>query len=121
LNIVPSEAKKSREAIADATARAAEANRIAEGERLARVKLEMQLASRHLTNEQKAKLIDLLTTLQPKPKTIIMGTIGDREANEYAAEIIRCVDAAGIYPAVQFSGTVTPEVDPERETAGAGS
>jgi hypothetical protein len=102
------DAEKSRAAIADSVARAAEANRIAEGERLARVKLEAQLASRHLTDEQKSKLTAALIKLQPKPTTLRFGRLGDKEANEYATEILIAVNNSGISTSVQDFGTQTP-------------
>lgn len=51
------DAEKSRAAIAEATARAAEANKIAEEERLARVKLEASIAPRALTQPQRAAAV----------------------------------------------------------------
>ena len=55
---------RSDEKIAEANARAAEANRIAEGERLARIKLETGLASRRLTSEQSAALTSALSAIK---------------------------------------------------------
>ena len=46
------EEEEARAAIAEATARAAEANRIAEGERLARVKIEARLAPRSISPDE---------------------------------------------------------------------
>jgi hypothetical protein len=98
----------SRAETARALAQAAEANRIAEEERLARVRLEASLASRHLTNDQKSRLTTALAKLQPNMKTLTLGELGDQEANEYATEIILCINNAGIYAHVQNVGTQSP-------------
>ncbi len=55
-----SRAEEAKAASAEANARAAEANKIAEGERLARVKIEEKLAPRSITREQIAGLSERL-------------------------------------------------------------
>ena len=121
------EAETARSEIGEANAQAAEANRIAEEERLARVKLEAQLAGRHLTDDQKSQLTAALTKLQGQIPTLIFARLGDREAHEYATEVLNCVTNAGISTSISDIGTqspprygliVTPDLKPAFETSG---
>jgi hypothetical protein len=88
--------KRAREAgdgmIAEANARAAEANRLAEAERHARVKLEAQLAPRALTKEQ----YDELQNLRGQIPAINVVASGDFEATRFAAQIAQALAEAGI-------------------------
>jgi hypothetical protein len=102
------DAEKSRAAIAEATARAAEANRIAEGERLARAKLEGKLANRRLNDEQIKSLSVEIQKLNLQIKTIKVTRLGDDEAYEYATSIIVSINRSGIYAAVSDIGTTAP-------------
>src|SRR2546428_2288570 len=57
---LPKEAEIARKDIAEAHARAAEANQKAEEEKLARVKIEEKLAPRHLSAEQQRRIVSAL-------------------------------------------------------------
>jgi hypothetical protein len=96
--------------VAEANARAAEANRIAETERLARVKIEAALAGRKLNPDQVSKLIVALAAVRPRIQAINVTRLGDREASEFAMDIIRAVLAAGINVAVSDVGVMAPPV-----------
>jgi hypothetical protein len=99
------DAEKSRAAIAEATARAADANRVAEGERLARVKLETQLARRRLTDDQKSKLANALARLRLQIPSISVARLGDKEAHEYAEDFLLVLNNAGISPSLYEMGS----------------
>jgi hypothetical protein len=79
------DAEKSRAAIADATARAAEANQIAERERLARIKLEKALEPRRINAEQAKVIGDFVR--DHLPNLVIAVTRWDVEAQGFAREI----------------------------------
>lgn len=84
---------ESRLAIAEAEARAAEANEKAEQERLARVRLAESLAPRRLTKEQQAKLTSKLGGFDKQPISFWYAA-GDSEAKTFTWEIADAVDAA---------------------------
>jgi hypothetical protein len=96
------------ERIAGAEERAAEANRTAEGERLARVKLEAQLAGRRLTDEQKAKLASALAAMRSQLPSITVMRLGDKEAHEYATDFIRVIHGVGIPVSIEDIGNILP-------------
>jgi hypothetical protein len=80
-------AKAFESQIADANARAAEANRLAGQEKLARLKIEERLADRHLTLDQRKQMLAVLRGL---PGTRVMVTYlfnADADAQECATEI----------------------------------
>jgi outer membrane murein-binding lipoprotein Lpp len=93
---------------AKALAQAAEANRIAEEERLARVKIEARLASRKLSPEQVSDLASAIKDLKLPVKAIKITRLGDSEAHEYATSIMVAINNAGLYPAVTDIGTLSP-------------
>lgn len=79
--------------IADATERAAtaqqagaEANRIAEEEHLARVKLEQKMADRHISGSQRERMLQVLSSRHGKVEVEALISEG-REASAYAWEI----------------------------------
>ena len=80
---------------AKANERAAEANRIAEQERLARIKIEERLAPRHLSNEQIAQLSRDLPALRGKSVNVVFIT-GDPETGRYASTLESALKAAGL-------------------------
>lgn len=102
------EIEKEKSEIAKANAQAAEANRIAEGERLARVKLESQLASRRLSPEQVNNLSTALKNLGLPINAVQITRLGDHEAHEYATSIAVAISNSGIYAAMRDVGTLSP-------------
>lgn len=77
-----SDLKEKDTKIADAMKSAAEANEKAEREKLARLKLEKELAPRRLTGEQKTKLVKLL---EKNPGEIaIVSAVVDGESSDFA-------------------------------------
>jgi len=80
--------------IAGANARAAEANRIAEEERLARARIEARVAWRHLTKEQQSAMAEHLKRFSGQ-----WGNIGrvsyDVEITSFATDIAKTLQAAG--------------------------
>jgi len=102
------EAETARAAIAEATARAAEANRIAEGERLARVKIEAGLASRRLTDEQITKLASAFSRIKGQLSPVTFGRLGDKEAHDFATDILKAVGASKIAIELSELGSQTP-------------
>jgi hypothetical protein len=89
--------KEADERIAEANARAAEANRIAEGERLARIKLEKEMAWRSLDSEQVAKLVSELNRFAGQPFEIITYP-NDPEALSFSRELTDALAKAGWRP-----------------------
>lgn len=80
-------AAAANERAAKAEQAAAEANRIAEQERLARVKIEQRLADRDITDTQRARLLQVLRT-RPEEHAIIDSLLSEgREAFAYAGKI----------------------------------
>jgi hypothetical protein len=69
--------------IADANAKAAQANERAESERLARVKIEQQIAPRRLSGEQRQKLLAALAT-PPTTTVIVKSRLLDPEGADLA-------------------------------------
>jgi hypothetical protein len=80
---------------AKATERAAEANRIAENERLARVKLEAQIAPRRLTQEQMTSIAKSLAAFRGRTATVVSYAM-DPEGAVLAKQLIAAIGAAGI-------------------------
>jgi hypothetical protein len=87
------DAEKSRAAIAEATARAAEANRIAEEERTARLKLLGEISSRHLNVDSATQLIE---DLKGKITHITVVKIYNQEALSLAIELINAFKTAKV-------------------------
>lgn len=86
------ETKKYESLIAQANEHAAEANRIAESERLARVELEKQLSPRRLTKEQREKLSKLLYVPQGSNIAIASSPF-DGEAQDFASDLVEAFKA----------------------------
>ena len=97
-----------KERIAQADARAAEANRLAEGERLARIKIEAGLASRRLSPEQMSKFASTLRAKRGSLLGVIVTVLGDQEAHEFGLYIAKAVDAAGIPVRVDVTSIMVP-------------
>jgi hypothetical protein len=102
------ESDKARAAAAEAAARAAEANRLAENERLARVKIEAGLASRRLTDEQITKLASAFSKIKGQLSPIKFGRLGDKEAHDFATDILKAADASGIAIELSEIGAQSP-------------
>lgn len=77
--------QESKLAISEANARAAEANETAEKERLARIRLEEDLAWRRLSKEQQDILISKLSVFSDQSVSVWYGA-GDKEAETFAWE-----------------------------------
>ena len=78
----------------EANARAEEANKIAEQEKLARLKIEQRLAPRRITGEQKKKLLELIH-VTGKPR-IEIGSTGSPEADDFAEDIAKALTDCGL-------------------------
>ena len=87
-------AKEADAKIAEAQRGAAEANRKAEAERLARVKIEEKLADRSLSQEQGVHLTAILSTFKGQPINIIEYTLSN-EAVMLSRQIQSMLVAAG--------------------------
>ncbi|HUS10753.1 MAG TPA: hypothetical protein VMZ30_09830 [Pyrinomonadaceae bacterium] len=69
--------------------RAAEAVKIAEQERLARIKIEHQLSDRDLSAAERVALLQQARQLKIRARLIFNSTIGSREAKRYADQIAK--------------------------------
>jgi hypothetical protein len=85
---------ESNQKASEAVARAAEANEIAEGERLARVRLEKELAWRTLTDEQRIKFVLATKQFSGQPFDIVTYQ-DDAEAMYFSADLVRLLRGAG--------------------------
>jgi hypothetical protein len=94
--------------VAEANARAAEANQKAEEERLARVKIQAALASRRLTPEQSVKLSTALTAVRERMPIIQVIRLGDKEAFDFGADFVQAIMAAGVQVSLSQIGVVSP-------------
>jgi hypothetical protein len=95
-------------AVAEANARAAEANKVAEQERLARMKIEAGLASRRLSPEQASRFIASLAASRGAVPAIAVTVLGDMEARGFAEDLARAIDRAGISVRVDATGVMVP-------------
>jgi len=86
--------EESNVAVAEATARAAEANRIAEEEKLARVKLETRLAPRSLSTESRQIISAELKQFAPQVFDILW-YLDDKESQNLANEVFATLTDAG--------------------------
>ena len=93
---------------AEAEARAAEANKAAEGERLARVKLQASLASRRLGREEASRLTASFSKIQTRVPTIKITILGDQEAHTFGMELAQAIQAAGIEIQFYETGVMFP-------------
>jgi hypothetical protein len=84
--------REARKAVSEANARAAEANKVAEEERHARAKLESQLQSRTLSQEQ----WDMIQGLRGKFRFVSLVHEADFEAHWYANQFAFAFNSAGI-------------------------
>jgi hypothetical protein len=104
-------AAHANERIALAEQHAAEANRIAEGERLARVKIEEKIAPRRLSAEQIRTVADKLRRFTGQ-RLNFFATAGDAEAIGIADDILKALNgpnSAGWFPTLstgQYSSLV---------------
>lgn len=83
--------------VATANERAAEANRIAEAERLERIKLEAQVSPRRLTSEQQKRVASALRRFSGKAVSVTSYAL-DLEAALLGEQIIAALNMAGIRP-----------------------
>ena len=93
-------------ATAEALKQAADANRIAEQERLARIKIEERLAWRRITPKEHDSLILML-----KPHagaTVELLKLGDIEAGIFADDLIKTLRDSGWLVTVNFAGVMAP-------------
>lgn len=95
-------------AVAQANERAALANEKAESERLARLRLEAQLAPRRLTGLQTDLLTTALSAMKERIPKLVVTRLGDREAHDFANDILACADKAGMPMALRDIGMMTP-------------
>jgi len=103
--------------------RAADANRIAESERLARVKIEDRLAWRRISPEQDRKLVAALTPYAGSA-IIIEAINGDIEAETFAKDIVGVLQKAHWKVELHIAGIRIPapyglrcRINPESPTA----
>jgi hypothetical protein len=90
--------KAKDEAIGVAQKAAADANSVAEGERLARVKIEERLAWRTISPAQEAKFRAAVPGPPPPAFKVTMTTLaGDAEGAQYADEISKLLGKVGVY------------------------
>jgi len=89
-------AASANERAAKAEEHAAEANKIAEGERLERLKLEASLKPRRLTAEQKEKLTTLLKPFSAMPINLAWVGSGGQEVADLASDMFDAMTKAGI-------------------------
>lgn len=109
------ELQKSRErtaqlgtAVAEANARAAEANRVAEQERLARVRIEAGLASRRLSAVRAARFTSTLAAARAALHTLNTTLLGDQEAQAFGSDIVAAAQASGVMVRVSSVGMMIP-------------
>ncbi len=92
--------------IAQANARAAEANRIAESEKLERIRLESIVAPRSFTLDQQRRIADTLRKFQGHAASVVSYST-DAEASGLASQIVAVLRSAGV-PAADNIATVMP-------------
>ncbi len=85
---------KANRAIAEANAIAAQANEKAEAERLARVKIEQQIAPRRLLDEQKGKLREVLSKT-PGYKIFACSRMLDPEGADFLSDFSETINSSG--------------------------
>ena len=109
------ELQKSRErtatlesSVAEANARAAEANRVAEGERLERIRIEAGLASRHVTPDRSSKLSAAFSAIRERVPIIRIVLLGDKEASDFGKDIASAVIAGGVDVQTVSIGQMAP-------------
>lgn len=95
-------------AVAEANARAAEANRVAEEERLARVRIEAGLASRRLSAAQAARFTSTLAGARAVLPALNITLLGDQEAQAFGSDIVAAAQASGVVVRVSSVGMMTP-------------
>lgn len=95
-------------AIAGANARAAEANQVAEEERLARVRIEAGLASRRLSTAQAARFTSTLAAARDMLPALNITLLGDQEAQAFGSDIVAAAQAAEIKVSVSRVGIMAP-------------
>jgi hypothetical protein len=94
--------------VAEANARAAEANERAESERLGRIKIEAGLASRRLTTEQRSRLSDALASIRGRLPVVLVAVLGDKEAQDFGKAIGATIKSAGIQVQLTGIGVMSP-------------
>jgi hypothetical protein len=102
---IRSDTAKALERVANAEQQAAESNRIAEQERLARLQIEERLAPRHVSSDQAKTLKQELLNLVGHKITVTTAAL-QPEIVEYAQQIARALRAAGLD--ASFQGALLP-------------
>ena len=102
------EASHLKERIAGADARAAEANRMAEQERLARVRIEAGLASRRLSSDQTSRFVSALIAAKGTIQGVDITLLGDEEAHAFGLELARAIQSAGVPVDITQVGVMAP-------------
>lgn len=87
--------------------RLVDAERALESEKLERLNLQASIAPRHLSIEQRQRLIDSLIAA-PQPLSINLQLIGDEEAGHYGQQMMECFAAAKINGRPDRSGMIAP-------------
>jgi hypothetical protein len=95
-------------AVADANARAAESNRIAESERLERMRIEAGLASRHAQVDRASKLTEAFSAIKDRVPVVRIVVIGDKEASDFGKDITSAIGAAGVQVQLTSIGVMGP-------------
>jgi len=99
-------AAKAEENLGEAKRQAAEANRIAEQERLERIKIEERLASRRISKSKKEEIVKLLTPFAGA--RITLQKIGDDEATEFANDLISVLKESHWTVDLSIMGMISP-------------
>jgi hypothetical protein len=103
---IRSDTAKAIERAAHAEQQAAESNKIAEQERLARVKIEERLAPRRIGPKEHAALV---SALKPYRGAVVEVTkLGDLEAGQFADDIVSVLTEAGWNVQSNFVGVYSP-------------
>src|SRR6266568_506039 len=93
---------------AKAVERAANAEREAEKERLARIMIEERLAARRISPEQHRELVAVLNPY--RGSSVELEKLGDLEAGRFADDIVLALKDSGWNVVVSLSGIVSPPV-----------
>jgi hypothetical protein len=97
--------------IATLTRDLAEARRLTEQERLARTKLEEKLAPRHITEENRQRMIAVLRPLADAGRMVdFIKSPNDPEVDEFTHQLLSLLTDAGWRPAVHISRSDEPVV-----------
>lgn len=105
---IRSDTAKAMERAAHAEQQAAESNRIAEQERLARVKIEERLAPRRIGPKEHSAFV---AALEPfAGSTVVITKLGDFEAARFGDDLVSVLKEAGWNVQVNLAGMISPPV-----------